>query len=145
MLLKSICPVALALFMLFSCSDEATHEAPETPVEESNLDTDSTFVDCDSFIKEHIGIGTACCISGYIVAIPGDTTTFHYQINHPDAKVSWVILSGDISILAGKDSTTVTVLIGPDFTGGILQAYGSGLYDQTRLICNDHIDIKPLQ
>lgn len=152
MLTKVICPAILALFILFNCADDDSKEVtqrpePEIPEAEqdSSLSIDSTFSECDTFIAEHLRIGTACCISGYIVASLGDTATYHYQVNHPDAKVSWVILDGDISILAGKDSLTVTVLIGSNFTGGIIQALGSGSYDQTRLVCNDRIKIKALQ
>jgi hypothetical protein len=152
MVTKTIGSVLLLLIMLASCSENDSSdllESPEPEVTEepdNSLPVDSTYSDCDAFIAQHMGIGTACCISGFLVARPGDTATYHYQINHHDANVSfWVILEGDISILAVNDSQTVTVVMGPNFTGGTIQALASGAYDQqTRLTCNDHIYIKAI-
>jgi hypothetical protein len=148
MLEKLIYPVILILLMLNGCADDGSTEVnettePETPKEEqdSTIVVDSTFHECDSFISERMGIGTACCISGYVVANPGDTANYRYHINHQDAMASWLIIEGDMSILKGKESTTVTVIMGPEFTGGILQALGSG-YKESRLICNDRLEIK---
>jgi hypothetical protein len=151
MLTKIIGPFLLSSMILLSCTENASNEVrkkpePEIPEEaqHSSIPVDSTYSECDTFISEHMGIGTACCISGYLFAKPGDTATYHYQINYPDAKVSsWIILEGDISILAINDSQTVTVLMGSNFTGGIIQAIASGAYEeQTRLTCNDHIVIE---
>lgn len=140
--------IFIMVLMMLSCAEPANEEIlePEAPPEEqSPAAVDSTFSECDEFIAEHMGIGTACCISGFVVAAPGDTATYQYHINHPDAAVSaWVILEGNLSIYTINNPCTVTVIMGANFTGGILQAQASGAYDaQTRLICNDRIVIVP--
>jgi hypothetical protein len=143
MTLKLVCPTILALIMLFSCHDGGPIGMPEIPEEEqdSTLNIDSTFQHCDAaFIASPIG--TRCCVSGPSVAKPGDTLTYHYQINHSDDQVSWEVREGDISILSGEDSLALTVKFGSTFTTGYIQAYGSGVKDSIRLICNDRVIIR---
>jgi hypothetical protein len=61
------------------------------------------------------------------VAKPGDTVRYHYQMNHRDPLISWQIVEGDIAIIAGQNTHTVTVKFGPDFTTGTITGVGSGI------------------
>ena len=75
-------------------------------------------------------------------AKPGDTLQYHYQINRSDLLISWRILEGDISIIDGQDTPTVTVVFGTNFTGGIVFGDGSGLkrtVNPVRLRCTDRV------
>jgi len=113
----------------FQLSDEDRSDDLSTVKEEeqeSIVSQDSNFQVCDSVYIATLH-GTACCVSGPMVARPGDIFKYHYQINHSDARVKWQILEGDISIIAGQDTHTVTVLFGPDFTTGIVYADGDGI------------------
>ena len=146
---RLITPFFLVLIMALSCAeDEGANELPkeqETETDTLNVDStdtlslDSTFQHCDSLYIATFH-GTACCISGPTVAKPGDTLRYHYQINHRDAKVSWQIIEGDISVIGGQGSTTVTVEFGPNFTTGLIIGVGIGIkYDTLRQNCNDRV------
>jgi hypothetical protein len=122
----------LVLFVLITsviaCTDdENTLENVEDQIE-SNDETSkllSTFQTCDS-VAVATSIGTSCCVSGPTVAQPGDTLKFHYQINQNDQEIYWVILDGDINIIAGANTHTVTVKIGSSFTFGLIQGRAKG-------------------
>lgn len=95
----------------------------ESKKETSQLVTN--FQDCDS-VAVATSIGTSCCVSGPTVAEPGDTLKYHYQINQPDQQIYWEILEGDIAIIKGKETHTVTVGFGANFTSGIIQGRARG-------------------
>jgi len=127
----------------FSCSDEDRSKdlsAVKQEEQESIVSQDSSFQVCDSLYVATFH-GTACCVSGPIVASPGDVFKYHYQINHSDARIKWQILEGDISIITGQDTHTVTVLFGPDFTTGIVYADGNGIPRDvaSRQRCTDRV------
>lgn len=119
---------------------DSTFMNPDTTL----LKVDSTFQSCDSvFIATYPG--TACCVSGLRVGKPGDIVRYHYQINFPDAHVLWKILEGDISIISGQDTQTVTVQFGSTFSKGVVYADGDGLHvfqnGSTRIRCTDRVVI----
>jgi len=147
---KLISPFLLVLILALSCAEDdvanALMQEQETETDTLNVDSidalnlDSTFQHCDSlFIATYHG--TACCISGPTVAKPGDILRYHYQMNHKDAQVSWQILEGDMSIIAGQDTHTITVRFGPDFTTGLISGRGNGLKEKenVRLECYDRV------
>ena len=146
---KWIPAILFAMTMAFSCTDGNEDMAQSTVSEELRTEDvkarlDSTFQHCDSV---HIATyhGTACCISGPTQAKPGDTATYHYQINHKDPKImSWEIREGDITIIKGQDMHTVTVQFGPNFTTGIIGCVGSGIKDGVRNSCSDRCVVQAL-
>jgi hypothetical protein len=132
------------LVMMFGCDDDnRTADVipePETEEDKDTLTVDSTIQQCDSvFIATYSG--TACCITGSMVAKPGDIFRYHYQMNHRDAQVTWFILEGDISIIDGQNTHTVTVQFGKDFTSGVINGQGYGIKrdDAPRLRCSDRV------
>ena len=138
-------PVVFALTIVVSCADdehpsELPKEEQEQEMSKDTLKVDSTLQSCDSvFIATRHG--TACCVSGPKVAKPGDIFRYHYQMNHSDALVSWQILEGDISIIAGQGTHTVTVQFGANFTTGVIFGDGNGVPKQTplRQRCTDRV------
>jgi hypothetical protein len=136
----------IVLAMVFSCSDDSRpNEVPRLAWKTGGpaLSLDSTFQSCDSvFIATFPG--TACCVSGPTVAKPGAVVRYHYQINYSDPHVSWQILEGDISIIAGQDTPTVTVLFGANFTTGIVFGDGNGIPQNitSRQRCTDRVIVK---
>jgi hypothetical protein len=142
MFTRLIFPVVFALAMVYSCADNDRPNEPklEQEVGKDTFNLDSTFQLCDSVLVA-TSIGTSCCVSGPAVAKPGDIFRYHYQIKHSDAQVSWQILEGDISIIAGKDTHTVTVRFGANFTTGVVFADGNGvpLDIPVRQRCTDRV------
>jgi hypothetical protein len=138
-------PTVLLLMTVFiyGCTEA---DNPKKKIEEEvEADTivlvDSTFQYCDS-VTVATSVGTSCCVSGKTVAKPNDIFRYQYQMNHRDATVKWVVLEGDISIIAGQDTRTVIVAFGPDFTTGIIQGRGTGLdKDDIPLFCEDRVII----
>jgi hypothetical protein len=129
--------------IVWACADGDNHE--DLPVvkqdaEAHTLSWDPDFQYCDSVYIATFH-GTACCVSGPMVAKPGDIFRYHYQINHSDVRVTWQILDGDISIIAGQNTQTVTVQFGEHFTTGIVFADGNGIPKsvQTRQRCTDRV------
>jgi hypothetical protein len=137
-----IVPVSFAV-VFWACADGDNHEdlpAVKQETEMHTLNPDPDFQSCDSVYVATFS-GTACCVSGPMVAKPGDIFRYHYQINHSDARVNWQILEGDISIIAGQNTQTVTVQFGEHFTTGIVFADGNGIHKsiQTRQRCTDRV------
>jgi hypothetical protein len=146
MITKLIRVVLFAMVMGFSCTDDNQDSQRSTlsedlRIEDANSEVDSTFQRCDSvFIATYPG--TACCVSGQTRANPGDTVSYHYQINHKDPQMYWEIREGDITIIKGQDTHTVTVQFGPNFTTGIIGCVGSGIKNETRLKCSDRCIVR---
>jgi|GEM_PF-3674603 len=125
---KLIFPAIFVSAILFSCMNNGT--SPKLPTAQQlsrkTVQLDSTFQSCDSvFIATYPG--TACCVSGPIVAKPGDIFRYHYQTNHSDPHITWQIQEGDISIIAGQSTLTVTVQFGPRFKNGVIIGDGDGI------------------
>jgi hypothetical protein len=143
MVTKWIATILFATIMILSCKDdterkEGSHHSSREQLRMDNplTSVDSSFQNCDSvFIAT--SPGTACCMSGPALAKPGEIVTYHYQINHQDPQMSWEIREGDIIIIKGQDSPTVTVRFGPTFTGGVVGCVGSGIKEGVRLECSD--------
>lgn len=136
----------LVTLIAFGCTEDdelkkVTEEQEETEDDTVTVEFDSTFQHCDSvYIANRIG--TACCISGPMLAKAGDIVKYHYQMNHRDAKVDWQVLEGDISIIAGQTTRTVTVQFGPDFTEGVVIGVGVGIkWENTPQLCSDRVII----
>jgi hypothetical protein len=145
MMTKLIPAVLLVMIAAFSCTDDKD-TVQITPTEEETqknvtLPVDSTFQHCDS-LSIATYHGTACCVRGPMRAKPGETATYHYQINHKDPQFSWEIREGDIAIIKGQDTHTVTVQFGPNFTTGIIGCVGSGLKDGVRNKCSDRCVVR---
>lgn len=144
MMQRMMFPFVFVLAVSLSCEDRdvsneltAAEQEKEQELAKGTVNADSTFQSCDS-VYVATRIGTACCVSGPVVAKPDDIVQYHYQINHADPQVSWQILEGNISIIAGQDTQTVTVRFGDNFTTGIIFGDGNGLKDgQWRLRCTD--------
>jgi hypothetical protein len=144
------------IFLLFSCavwccSEDEVRKEPSHQEENhhaSSLTGDTSrflkdFQSCDS-IAILTSIGTSCCVSGRTAAAPGDTIEYRYQINQPNPQVHWEILNGEIVIITGQNSDVVKVVVGPNFTGGIIQgrAKGDTVNGLATTRCEDVVKIK---
>src|SRR5689334_15258322 len=139
MMQRVMFPFVFVLAVSLGCEDRnISNELPNVEQEKEQepatdtVNVDSTFQSCDS-VYIATSIGTACCVSGPVVAKPGDIFQYHYQINHADPHVTWQILEGDISIIAGQGTQTVTVQFGDNFTTGIVFGDGNGVQEGWRL------------
>lgn len=103
----------------------------------------TNFHDCDS-IAIATSPGTACCVSGPIVAKPGDTLKYHYQINQDDPQIYWEVLEGDAVIIDGADMHTVAIKFGPNFTSALIQgrARGDTVNNRPAIRCEEAVSIK---
>ena len=117
-------PIYLSLFAfivfsigLISCTNENEGN------DEQNTDG-RKLIECDvEFVENYLG--TACCMTGFAEAKPGETLQYEYHSNmiDPVPIIEWVV-SGDITIVSGEDSPIVTVKFGDNFTEGTIIAYG---------------------
>ena len=106
------------------------------------LQLDASFHYCDSVaVATHSG--TSCCVSGPTIAKPGDILDHHYQINQLDPQIYWEILRGDILIIGGQDTHTVTVKFSPNFISGSIQgkAKGKPVNDLPTIACEEAVNI----
>jgi hypothetical protein len=145
MMAKLIPVFLLATMIAAGCTDDNKENSQSnvtTIVQTAQgIGLDSTLQLCDSvFVATYPG--TACCVSGTKVAKPGDTVSYHYQINYPDPEYHWEVREGDINIISGQDTQTVVVQFGPDFKGGVIGSVGSGIKEGTRLSCSDRCIIR---
>jgi len=146
MVVRILASLLLATLIVLSCTeDDGPKDVPqdqeETESDSVATELDPNFQHCDS-VYIATRIGTACCINGPTVAKAGNIFRYHYQMNHRDAKVDWQILEGDISIIAGQGTRTVTVQFGPGFTAGIIIGVGVGIkYENLPQLCSDRVRI----
>ncbi len=84
--------------------------------------------------------GTTCCISGPILASPGDTLNFQYNSNLPDSGliVRWQVVDGSLNLLSGQNTQNVKFIAGDDFNGGKISGYGSM---DSAYVCTDELTI----
>ena len=124
--------------------DEMNHKEVDDPIESKN-DTSqllTNFQGCDS-VAIATSHGTSCCVSGPTVAKPGDTIKYHYQINQVGRQIYWEILEGDLVIIEGEDTHTVTVEFGPNFTTGLIKgrARGDSVNNLPTIRCEEGLSI----
>ena len=81
---------------------------------------------------------TTCNIVGNTSAVAGTTVTYTYTSNFTPNNVTWTITSGGISILSGQGTTTVTVRFSSNFSGGVINALGSGA---NNISCSENLTI----
>lgn len=81
---------------------------------------------------------TNCNIPGNSCGSPGGTTTLTYSSDFSPNDINWSIQSGNISILNGQGTNTVTLQLGSNFNGGSVYAIGSG---NGGIVCSDSYSI----
>lgn len=101
---------------VLSCSEEELH-----PNDEINN------------IKSR-ALRTVCDINGNSCGSPNGTLTLTYSSDFNPNDVNWSIQSGNISIISGQGTSTVTLRFGSSFNGGSVLAIGSG---NGGIICSD--------
>jgi len=115
--LKFIALTILLISSIVACTSENSND-------EINIDKREK-IECD-LVYVITYPGTACCITGFAEAVPGETLEYEYHSNmiDPTPTIEWSIISGDITIVSGGDSSKVTVKFGDNFTEGAIRAFG---------------------
>jgi hypothetical protein len=121
------------LAIMVSCSD---NEVPEEIVENITEADTASLVQCSKAeIDAHPG--TACCVSGFLKAAPGQTLSYEYYSNIENAAITWNVMSGSITIVSGQHTPVVTVKFGRNFTTGQLVGKATG----TGRTCSEALEI----
>ena len=106
--------IVLFIFLinLTSCSKDDNSTDNERKMLECNVDdvTNSS--------------GDVCCIKGFAEIIPGETLVYEYVNNIQNPDIQWNIVSGDIAIISGDESSKVTLNFGEFFTVGEIEVSG---------------------
>ena len=85
--------------------------------------------------------GTACCIQRNTELDPSAEIVYEYSTNLPNAQTTWEVTSGDIEIVSGGNSPTVTIRLGDSFTEGQITALGTGDRSGIELRCSATVSI----
>ncbi len=99
--------IIISLIVFSSCSTDEIE--PDIQLIES----------IESFAKS-----TDCDIEGSSIVSPGSTVTYTYTSNLSPNTITWSILSGNISIISGQGTNTVTLSFASNFNGGSILADG---------------------
>ena len=67
-----------------------------------------------------------CGTSGPLCAFPNQTITYTYFTPDLNPNITWTVNSGDISIVSGQGTNTITLLTGNNFNGGQVSVVGVG-------------------
>ncbi|MGB5976373.1 MAG: hypothetical protein WBG62_03115, partial [Cyclobacteriaceae bacterium] len=110
--------------LCFACStqEEVIPKKVTTTTEDLTLPTEETF----------------CNILGPASVDPSTSESYTYDSDLNPSAVSWAVTSGDIVILTGQFSSTVSVQFGSNFNGGSINAYGSNENDE---VCSETYSI----
>jgi len=77
---------------------------------------DSIYHVCDEDITSYPG--TACCVSGPTRVTPGETLTYRYISNIPNAEITWIVSYGSMTLISGQNTAIASFKFGDDFTSG---------------------------
>ncbi|MGF1638386.1 MAG: hypothetical protein ACFCUU_15020 [Cyclobacteriaceae bacterium] len=137
-LLVIIAGFVCLLFCIASCSRDDITENEEEFDESVCNEADSVFEGqafCDlEFIENYSG--TACCVSGPVMASPGETLNYEYYSNISDTEVTWTVISGSIILTSGQNTPIATFEFGDDFTTGCIIGLST-----TDLQCSESLSI----
>ena len=109
---------------LFACTEE-----------EINLEQNNNLqVEELAGTKGDIAFRTTCDITGTFCGTPGGTSQLSYTANFLPSDITWSIQRGNISIIGGQGTSTVTLQFASNFTGGSVTALGTG---SGGIVCSD--------
>jgi len=102
-------PIILSTFILLaffvqSCTNEGTE--PTVSIEEAPFTS----------------VNSNCDVNGEDCMNSGGMATYTYTSNEPVSTINWLVISGNISIISGQGTQSVTVQAGSGFTGAELKA-----------------------
>jgi hypothetical protein len=126
------------LFCISSCTNDEVNGDDQSCDEVVCNEADSIYQDravCDlDFIASYNG--TACCLSGPVKVNPGESLSYEYHSNIPNAKITWEVICGSIELTDGQNTQTAKFKFGDDFTTGCIQALG-----ENERICSESFSI----
>lgn len=125
--MKKYLVLFILLFSLANCTKE------DDKIDDSHLydqDANCTF-----------GVNTCCDIDGRILVERNSTYKYSSTTSYAVSNIEWEILSGDITIVSGQNTNTLTIRFGENFTiGKIRSSTTSTRGDQ----CNNTFEINKL-
>ena len=124
---KSTRTIAASVLILlstvfYSCEqEESIFESQALNTEQPELSNNLSKTNNSS-----ITLLTECDISGPSNVSRNTTVTYTFTSNIFNRLISWSVVSGDISIVAGQNTNRLTVRFGNQFNGGSIRALGIG-------------------
>jgi len=70
-----------------------------------------------------------CEIDGPTTGCPNQYVTYTYSTTLTMQSITWSVVNGNMTLYSGQGTNTATFLLASNFTGGWVQAYGSGTPD----------------
>jgi len=107
----------MAILITASCTEEALEVNPPMENEQPVLTRTKSDV---------VPLSTTCDILGNFSPTPGSVVTYTYSSNIAPNVVNWSIQSGNMTIISGQGTRTVTVRLSSNFTIGRIFADGFG-------------------
>lgn len=86
--------------------------------------------------------GTACCIQRNTALDASAEIVYEYSTNLPNVQTAWEVISGDIEVVSGGDTSTVTIRLGASFTEGQITALGTGSINGVELRCSATVSLE---
>jgi len=105
-------------------SDSSEEVVTDRIVLQKECEKESEETDCVEFLST--ASDSACCLSGKSSVSPGETEVYTYSTNVDSPQYTWEVISGDIEIIQGDNSSQATFKFGDDFTSGVIEAVGMG-------------------
>jgi len=139
--LYGLLPLTLCIILYVSCKkDETNSDEPQEGLEFFESIEVINGIDTLMCDEEKINnfSGTACCITGFIEALPKDTIQFKYVSNLINSQVTWTVESGELAIISNEDQTIIMIEVLENFDGGSIIGYGTG--EDTRK-CSERLKI----
>jgi hypothetical protein len=104
--------VFFILISIYSCSDtnmqdiESSNRAKKLPQSETLLEP------------------FTCNVDGEALVFKGQTCSYTYTSNLPLQSITWSVVSGNITLISGQNSSTAVFQFASNFTGGQIKARG---------------------
>jgi hypothetical protein len=120
----SIIILTLILSFNFSCDSDN-----QEFIEETNSIDNLLKVDEENSGNSSRKALSFCKIDGPTSACSGQTVTYTYSTDLTISNIVWSVTSGNLTLISGQGTNTAIFQIGSPFSGGWVQAYGSGSPD----------------
>jgi len=107
--------ISLTIFF-FSCitDDTITYSITDDTTEMSSID----------HVNDPNFTGTACGVRAITDLALNEEIQYEYITNISVPMKTWTVKSGDIQIISGSNSSIVTIILGENFTVGVLHVKG---------------------
>ncbi|WP_299674862.1 hypothetical protein [uncultured Tenacibaculum sp.] len=119
--------ILLIFILLLSCNSESDDIIIDSNTKISNTVLFEGEINSSLTKNKSIALPSGCGVIGENCANRNQILSYTYFSSSPSTNTIWSIVSGDITIIRGQNTNTVTLNFGNNFSGGSVMVSGNGV------------------